>query len=85
MKNLVSKLLPLVAKLKGKKPAVVIISALIIGGYVFAVQKGYIEEDITKVHVIIDYIDSAFKTTPVDTVSTSIDSLKVVTDSIVVQ
>lgn len=85
MKSLASKLLPLITKLKGKKPVIIILSAVVIGGYIFAVQKGYIEEDITRVHVIIDYIDSAFKAAPIDTVNNSVDSLKIVADSITVQ
>ena len=71
MKNLVSKLLPLMDKLKGKKKIVIILSIVAIGAYVFAVQKGYIAEDAIKLDVVIDYISNTF----VDSVSISADNI----------
>lgn len=82
MKNLVSKLMPLVQKLKGKKKIVIILSVVAIAAYVFAVQKGYIAEDAVKLDVVIDYINSTFT----DSIAIPVDTLSVETvDSIIAQ
>jgi hypothetical protein len=60
MKNVVSKLIPLVAKLKGKKKQVIILSVVAIAAVIFAIQKGYISEDAIKFDLIIDQISAAF-------------------------
>ena len=81
MKNLVSKLLPLVKKFKGKKPIVIILSAVAIAAYVFAIQKGYITEDTIKLDMVIDYISSTFA----DSLATPVETLPIeVVDSIAV-
>lgn len=89
MKNLVSKLLPLVQKLKGKKKVVIVLSALAIAAYLFAVQKGYIAEGSIDLGNFLDQINSAFvdsvSTVPVDSFALPIDTLEVVVvDSLVV-
>ena len=88
MKNIVSKLIPLVSKLKGKKKIVVILSVVAIAAYVFAVQKGYIAEDAVKLDVVIDYISNVFTDStvaPVDSIISPVDTLAVeVVDSITV-
>lgn len=89
MKNLVSKLLPLIEKLKGKKKIVVILSAVAIAAYLFAVQKGYIAEGSIDLGNFLDQINSAFvdsiPATPVDSFIVPIDTLEaVVVDSIIV-
>lgn len=88
MKNIVSKLVPLVSKLKGKKKIVVILSVVAIAAYVFAVQKGYIAEDAVKLDVVIDYISNVFTDStvvPVDSIISPVDTLAVkVVDSIAV-
>jgi hypothetical protein len=87
MKNLVSKLLPLVDKFKGKKPIVVILSIVAIGAGIFAVQKGYIAEESLNFETIINVVNDAFTTTPIDSVVTPvepIDTLAIeVVDSII--
>jgi len=89
MKNLVSKLLPLVQKLKGKKKIVIILSAAVIAAYLFAVQKGYLAEGSIDLGNFLDQINSAFvdsaSTVPVDSVILPVDTLEaVVVDSLVV-
>jgi predicted KAP-like P-loop ATPase len=84
MKNVVSKLIPLVAKLKGKKKQVIILSVVAIAAVIFAVQKGYISEDAVKFDLIIDQISAAFpdSTEVVDTVVNQIDATVNVVDSL---
>ena len=89
MKNTLSKLVPLVSKLKGKKKIVVILSVVAIAAYVFAVQKGYIAEDAVKLDVVIDYISNVFTDStvvPVDSIISPVDTLAIeVVDSITAQ
>ena len=77
MKNVVSKLIPLVDKLKGKKKPVIILSVIAIAAVIFAVQKGYIGEDAVKFDLIIDQISAAFpdSTEVIDTAVNVVDSL----------
>jgi hypothetical protein len=89
MKNLVSKLLPLVDKFKGKKPIVIILSIVAIGAGIFAVQKGYITEESLNFEAIINVVSDAFATTPIDSVVAPvepIDTLAIeVVDSVITQ
>ena len=86
MKNLVSKLLPLIGKFKGKKPIVIILSVVAIAAGLLAVQKGYISEETLKIDVIIDLINSTFETPVVDSVVFPVDNIQViVVDSIPVE
>lgn len=78
MKKLISTLLPLIGKFKGKKPIVIIISVIVIAIGLFAVEKGYIAEDVLKMDLLIDHINGAFETSVVDSVVLPIDSIKVV-------
>ena len=72
MKDLVSKLIKLLLSLKGKKPIVVgIVAVIFILGY-FAVQKGYISQDVLDMDLIIKEVEKAFAS----------DSTKVITDSL---
>lgn len=87
-KDLIGKLLPLVSKLKGQKPIVLILSAVAIVACIFAIQKGYIAEGSIDFGSIIDQVsgafaDSATAVVPVDSVVTPVDTLAVeVVDSI---
>jgi hypothetical protein len=75
---LVKNLLALLAKVKGKKPVVIaVIIVVFILGY-FAVQKGYISQDMIDNFISSGQIDSIFKDkVVVDTVNTVIvDSIK---------
>jgi hypothetical protein len=72
MKDLVSKLIKLLLSLKGKKPIVIgIVAVIFILGY-FAVQKGYISQDLLDINLIIKEVENAFAS----------DSTKVITDSL---
>jgi predicted KAP-like P-loop ATPase len=83
MKNPVSKLLPLVEKLKGKKKIVIVLSVVAIAAVIFAAQKGYISEDAIKFDLIIDQISAAFpdSTEVIDTVVNQIDTTVNVVDN----
>jgi hypothetical protein len=91
MKNLVSKLLPLIGKFKGKKPIVLILSAVAIAACIFAIQKGYIAEGSIDFGSIIDQVNSAFADSvvvvPVDSIIAPVDTLaiEVVVDSVITQ
>ena len=90
MKNLVSKLLPLIGKFKGKKPIVLILSAVAIAACIFAIQKGYIAEGSIDFGSIIDQVNSAFADSvvvvPVDSIIAPVDTLAIeVVDSIITQ
>lgn len=84
MKNVVSKLIPIAGKLKGKKKIVIILSVVAIAAGIFAVQKGWIAEDALKFDLIIDQISAAFpdSTAVVDTAVSVIDSASNVVDSL---
>lgn len=77
MKNLAAKLLPLISKLIGKKPVVILLSVLAIGAYYFAVHKGYLQDSTLDLNSVINYLDSTFKDAPVDTAKVLIDSVSV--------
>jgi hypothetical protein len=87
-KDFIGKLLPLVSKVKGQKPIVLILSVVVIGACIFAIQKGYIAESSIDFGSIIDQIsgvfaDSAATVVPVEGIVTPIDSVAVeVVDSI---
>jgi hypothetical protein len=90
MKNLVSKLLPLVDKFKGKKPIVIILSAVAIAACIFAIQKGYITESSIDFGSIIDQINNTFADStvviPADSIISPVDTLAIeVVDSIITQ
>ena len=90
-KDLIGKLLPLVSKVKGQKPIVLILSVVAIGACIFAIQKGYIAEGSIDFGSIIDQIsgtfgDSAAVVVPVEDIALPVDSVAVeVVDSIVHQ
>jgi hypothetical protein len=89
MKNVVSKLIPLVTKFKGKKKIVIILSVVAIAAGIFAVQKGYIAEETLNFETIINIVSDAFPDTPIDSVIVPvepIDTLAIeVIDTVVTQ
>jgi hypothetical protein len=90
MKNLISKLLPLINKFKGKKPIVIILSVVAIAAGVFAAQKGYINEESLNFEAIINVVSDAFASAPVDSVAIPIEpvdtlAIEVVVDSTITQ
>jgi hypothetical protein len=83
MKNLpVNKMISLINAVKGKKPVVIIASVVAIAAAIFAINKGYISEDMLNVDAIVSFIDGAVgkeaEVSVVDTVAT-----QVVVDSII--
>jgi hypothetical protein len=85
MKNLpVNKMISLINAVKGKKPVVIIASVVAIAAAIFAINKGYISEDMLNVDAIVSFIDGAVaketEATVIDTVAT-----QVVVDSIITQ
>ena len=89
MKNVVSKLIPLVTKFKGKKKIVIILSVVAIAAGIFAVQKGYIAEETLNFETIINVVSDAFPDTSIDSVIVPvepIDTLAIeVIDTVVTQ
>jgi hypothetical protein len=90
MKNLVSKLLPLIDKFKGKKPIVIILSIVAIAAGLFAVQKGYITEETLNFETIINVVSDAFAITPIDSVVAPVEpidtlAIEVIVDSVITQ
>jgi len=72
--SLIKSLMALLQKSKGKKPVVIVITiAVFVLGY-FAVQKGYISQDLLDSGILTDQVDSVFSTSTVDSIST-IDSI----------
>lgn len=63
MKNSLNKLLPLISKLKGKKPAVIIISLVLILFGIYAVEKGYITEGMLDFGSMVDQVDQIMSDT----------------------
>lgn len=86
MKNVFSKLLPLIDKFKGKKPIVIILSIVAIAAGIFAAQKGYINEESLNFEAIINVVSSAFAEAPADSIISPVDTLTIeVVDSVVNQ
>ena len=91
MKNLISKLLPLINKFKGKKPIVIILSVVVIAAGVFAAQKGYINEESLNFEAIINVVSDAFASAPVDSVAVPVEIIDIeiidsaLVDSVAVQ
>jgi hypothetical protein len=89
-KDLIGKLLPLIDKLKGKKPIVLILSGVAIAACIFAIQKGYITEGSIDFGSIIDQVNSAFADSAVvvsvDSIISPVDTLAIeVVDNIITQ
>lgn len=67
--SLVKSLIDLLQKTKGKKPIVIIVTiAVFVLGY-FAVQKGYISQDLFDSGILTDQVDSVFSKSVADTIS----------------
>jgi hypothetical protein len=82
MKDLVVKLVSLIASLKGKKPAV--IGAMVVVfllGY-FAVQKGYIPQDLIDVKFITEQVDSLFASDSTEVVVDTLNQASPIIDTI---
>jgi hypothetical protein len=82
MKNLpVNKMISLINAVKGKKPVVIIASVVAIAAAIFAINKGYISEDMLNVDAVVNFIDGVVskeaETVAVDTavVDVIVDSL----------
>lgn len=84
MKKLQEKLLPLFVILKGRKPVVVVISLVVIGLCLLGVNYGYITADTLNFSLIVESVDSWFKSTPVDTLAPVVDTLSNVVDTSVI-
>ena len=85
MKNVFSKLLPLIDKFKGKKPIVIILSVVAIAAGIFAVQKGYIAEESLNFEAIINVVSDAFTEAPADSVIAPIDSVIAPVDTLAIE
>lgn len=81
MKKLQEKLAPLLFVLKGKKPVVIVISLVVIGLCFLGVNYGYINEDVLNFSLIVESVDSWFKSNPVDTLVPTVDTLSNVVDT----
>ena len=86
MKNLINKLLPLIGKLKGKKPVVIIVSIILVLIGFYAIEKGYITESSLDFGSIIDQVDLIM----VDTTKVSdtiliekVDTITIISDEII--
>ena len=74
MKELLIKLVSVFNSLKGKKPAVIaIVCGIFLIGY-YAVQKGYITEDMLDIKFITEQVELLF---PKDSVINPVDTLKI--------
>lgn len=82
MKKFQEKLSQLFILLKGKKPLVVIVSLLVIGGATFGVQKGYISEDLVNFNVIVESVNNLLGSPTADTTSTYVDTTHSVVDTL---
>jgi hypothetical protein len=77
----VNKIVSLVGAVKGKKPVVIIASVVAVVVAIFAINKGYISEDMLNVDAIVGFIDNSVNNGS----SAVIDSpaVEVVVDSVV--
>jgi hypothetical protein len=86
MKNVpVNKLVSLINAVKGKKPVVIIISVVAVAAAIFAVNKGYISEDVLNVEALVSFVEDVFASdssavsdtlvVPVDTTVQIVDTL----------
>jgi hypothetical protein len=83
MKDLVSKLIKLLLSLKGKKPIVIgIVAAIFIVGF-FAVQKGYISQDVLDMDLIIKEVEKAFASDSTKAVVDSLNQTSTMTDTLI--
>ena len=55
----VNKIVSLVGAVKGKKPVVIIASVVAVVVAIFAINKGYISEDMLNVDAIVSFIDNS--------------------------
>jgi hypothetical protein len=80
----VNKLISLINAVKGKKPVVIIASVVAIAAAIFAINKGYISEDMLNVDAVVSFIEDAVgkegEVPVIDTVAT-----QVVVDSVITQ
>jgi hypothetical protein len=75
--SLVKSIINLLQKSQGKKPVVIIVSIIVFALGYYAVQKGYISQDLLDSGILIDQVDSVFVEQSIDTlVVNTIDSIK---------
>lgn len=72
MKQLLEKISPLIEKVKGKKPAVAVVSILAVLLAYYAVSKGYISDALVNPDFIIKSVEDAFSSKAVDTTATQV-------------
>jgi len=82
MKNVLNKFLPVVNKLKGKKPVVIVVSVVVIGLALLGVKFGYITEEMVDFHLIINQVDGIFVSSTKDSVILPVDTLVNVADTL---
>jgi len=75
--SLVKSLINLLKKSQGKKPIVIIVSIVVfVLGY-YAVQKGYISQELLDSGILTDQVDSIFIEQSIDTITVNtVDSIK---------
>jgi hypothetical protein len=80
------KAVSLIGALKGKKPVVIIVCVVIFIAGVFAVNKGYIAEDMLNIDTIVSFVNSTLGSDSaqavVDTAAHVVDSVNNVVDSL---
>ena len=82
MKDLVNKLIKLLLSLKGRKPIVIgIVAVIFILGY-FAVQKGLISQDLLDMNLITKQVESLFSSDSVKAITDSVSHVAPIVDSI---
>jgi hypothetical protein len=81
MKKLQEKLLSLLVVFKGKRPAIIVLSLVVIGLYLLGVHYGFLSDTVVDFGVIVETIDGLFKSAPVDTLSNQIDTLSNTVDT----
>jgi hypothetical protein len=82
MKNLpVNKMISLINAVKGKKPIVIIASVVAIAAAIFAINKGYISEDMLNVDAVVNFIDGVVSK-EAETVAVDTAVVDVIVDSV---
>jgi hypothetical protein len=82
MKNLpVNKMISLINAVKGKKPVVIIASVVAIAAAIFAINKGYISEDMLNVDAVVNFIDGVVSK-EAETVAVDTAVVDVIVDSV---
>lgn len=72
--SLVKSLIELILKVKGKKPVVIAVTLAVFALGYYAVQKGYISQELFDSGILTDQVDSILDQSVVDTLNT-VDTL----------